>query len=101
MKRYRIRLSPEAENDLVEIHTYIEEQSGSTVTADRYVDRISGFIAAFDIFPERRTVRDEIGAGVRVIGFERSASVAFLVEDDEVVVLRVFTKGQELHLYEE
>jgi toxin ParE1/3/4 len=98
MKRYRIRLSPEAENDLVAIHGYIEEQSGSTVTADRYVDRISGFFASLDIFPERGTVRDEIRAGVRVVGFERSASVAFLVEADEVIVLRVFTKGQEIHL---
>jgi len=33
--------------------------------------------------------------GLRIIGFERSASVAFVLEDDDVVVLRILAKGQE------
>ncbi|CUX13842.1 hypothetical protein AGR7C_Cc110115 [Agrobacterium deltaense Zutra 3/1] len=33
--------------------------------------------------------------GLRIIGFERSASVAFVVEQDDVVVLRLLAKGQE------
>lgn len=48
-----------------------------------------------NVFPERGTVREEVRSRLRIIGFERSASVAFVVEDDDVVVLRILAKGQE------
>lgn len=35
-------------------------------------------------------------AGLRIVGFERSASVAFIVEDESVVILRIASKGQQL-----
>ena len=95
MKYYVVRLSPEAQSDIVAIHARIAELSGSSITADRYVDRISGFLSSLNIFPERGTVRDEVRTGLRIIGFERSASVAFVVEEDNVVVLRILAKGQE------
>ncbi len=95
MKYYAVRLSPEAQTDIVRIHARIVEKSGSPVTADRYIDRISGFLSSLNVFPERGTVRDEMRSGLRIIGFERSASVAFVVEDDDVVVLRILAKGQE------
>jgi plasmid stabilization system protein ParE len=44
MKHYTVRLSPEAQTDLVHIYGYVVERSGSTVTADRYIERISGFL---------------------------------------------------------
>jgi hypothetical protein len=34
MKRYRVRLSPEAQTDLAAIHDYVEEQANSTIAAD-------------------------------------------------------------------
>ncbi len=95
MKYYAVRLSPEAQTDLVLMHASIVDRSGAPVTADRYIDRISGFISSLNVFPERGTVRNETRDGLRIIGFERSASVAFIVEDDEVVVLRILAKGQE------
>ncbi|MCW0983280.1 type II toxin-antitoxin system RelE/ParE family toxin [Agrobacterium sp. BT-220-3] len=95
MKHYAVRLSPEAQTDIVRIHARIVDKSGSTITADRYIDRISGFLSSLNVFPERGTVREEVRSGLRIIGFERSASVAFIVEDDNVVVLRILAKGQE------
>ena len=95
MKYYDVRLSPEAQTDIVRIHARIVEKSGSNVTADRYIDRISGFLSSLNVFPERGTVREEVRSGLRIIGFERSASIAFVVEDDDVVVLRILAKGQE------
>ncbi len=100
MKHYIVRLSPEAQSDLVEIHGYVEARSGSTVTADRYIERIDGFLSSFEVFPERGSPRHEIRPGLRIIGFERSASVAFMVEDDDVVILRVLTGGREFSLSE-
>lgn len=95
MKYYAVRLSPEAQTDLVRIHGRIVEKSSFPITADRYIERVSGFLASLNVFPERGTVRDEIRPGLRIIGFERSASVAFVVEENEVVVLRILAKGQE------
>jgi plasmid stabilization system protein ParE len=96
VKRYTVRLSPEAQTDLVLIHANIAQQSGSLVTADDYLERISGFLQSFDVFPERGTVRNEVRAGLRIVGFERNASVALIVGDESVVILRIAFKGQQL-----
>ena len=95
MKHYKVRLSPEAETDLVHIHDHVETRSASTATADRYIERIAGFLSSFDMYPERGTVRDEVRPGLRVVGFERNISVAFIVEAYDVVILRILAGGQE------
>ncbi|MDH0613865.1 MULTISPECIES: type II toxin-antitoxin system RelE/ParE family toxin [unclassified Agrobacterium] len=95
MKYYAVRLSPEAQTDLVHIHQNIVGKSGSPAVADRYIDRIGIFLSTLNVFPERGTVRNELRVGLRIIGFERSTSVAFVVEQDDVVVLRLLAKGQE------
>ncbi len=95
MKRHAVRLSPEAETDLVNIHGYVERHSASSLIADRYIERIENFLSSFDIFPERGTVRDDVRPGLRIVGFERSVSVAFIVEGDDVVILRILAGGQE------
>jgi plasmid stabilization system protein ParE len=33
--------------------------------------------------------------GLRIVGFERRVSVAFVVEDSEVIILRILYAGQE------
>jgi len=90
-----VRLTPEAQNDLVSIYDYIIEVSGSSVVADRYLDRIGNFLSGLSVFPERGTLRDDVRDGLRIIGFERNASIAFIVEDERVIVLRILGKGQE------
>ena len=45
-------------------------------------------------FPERGTRRDRIRPGLRTMGFERRATIAFMVGDDEVLIVRVFYGGQ-------
>lgn len=95
MKYYVVRLSPEAQTDLVKTHSNIVRKSGSVVTADRYIERVGAFLATLNVFPERGTVRNDVRTGLRIIGFERTASVAFVVEQDDVVVLRLLAKGQE------
>lgn len=39
-------------------------------------------------------MRSEIREGLRIVGFERRVSVAFVVEDSEVVILRILYAGQ-------
>jgi plasmid stabilization system protein ParE len=99
-RRCTVRLSPEAQTDLVHIHEYIVERSGSAITADRYIGRIAGFLSSFDTFPERGTLRNEVRPGLRIIGFERRVSVAFMIEDDDVIILRILAAGRELQTAE-
>ncbi|MGE6739967.1 type II toxin-antitoxin system RelE/ParE family toxin [Allorhizobium pseudoryzae] len=98
MKRYVVRLTPDAEADLFNIYRYILEASASETIALGYLDRINAFLASFQTFPERGSVRNEIREGLRIIGFERSASIAFLVEAESVIILRIGCRGQSLDL---
>ncbi|MBB4226580.1 plasmid stabilization system protein ParE [Rhizobium mongolense] len=44
-------------------------------------------------FPERGTVRAHIHPDLRIIGFEHSASIGFIVHDGIVDILRTLPKG--------
>jgi plasmid stabilization system protein ParE len=89
MKRYDVRLTTEAELDLANIYRYVRRKSASPTIARDYTARIRTFLAEFETFPERGTVRNHIREGLRIVGCERRVSVAFIVEDNEVVVLRI------------
>mgnify|MGYP000090664840 CR=1 FL=1 len=80
MKRYRIRLTREAESDLVDIYRFVRRRSASNTIARRYTGRIRGFLEGLETFGERGTIHEQIRPGLRVIGFERRISVAFVVE---------------------
>ncbi len=80
--------------DLFAIYSYIEKEGGAT-RAGGYVDRIEAACMALSTFPQRGTVRDAIGAGIRIIGFERRASIIFRVDGDTVRILRVLYGGQD------
>ncbi|WP_343044791.1 type II toxin-antitoxin system RelE/ParE family toxin [Allomesorhizobium camelthorni] len=90
-----MRLTDEAEADLRDIFDFVSSQA-SVARAQAYVNRIIGFLAGLDVFPERGTIREDIKPGLRIIGFERSACIAFLVEGDSVVILRVLYAGRQV-----
>ncbi|MDB5526661.1 MAG: hypothetical protein JWM58_4424 [Rhizobium sp.] len=101
MKRYRVRLSVEAKADLAHIYRYVRHKSASSAVARDYVGRIRAFLAGFETFPERGSTRDHIREGLRLVGFERRIRVAFLVETEEVVILRVLYAGRQFESDEE
>lgn len=92
---YRIRLLPEAEDDLAAIYAYIRD-NGSPEIARGYVQRIQAFLRGFDTFPERGIRRDDIRPGMRIVGFERRVTVAFVVEGDEVVFSNILYGGRQI-----
>jgi toxin ParE1/3/4 len=89
-----VRLADTAEADIENIYAYVSVQSSHKVARD-FIDRIMGFISGLDMYPERGTVRSEIRAGLRIIGFERRINVAFVVEEHDVAILRVLYGGQQ------
>ncbi len=93
MKRRIVEISQEARGDLFALYDWIAE-SGSPDTALTYVGRIEAFCKGLDLASERGHSRDDVRPGLRIVGFERRVTIAFMVEDTRVVVLRVFYGGR-------
>ena len=94
MKRRDVILSPDARVDLSQIYSRIAD-AGSPTNALRYIERIAAFCEKMDIASERGTRRDDLRTALRVIGFERRVSIAFVVEAEAVVILRIFYGGRD------
>lgn len=92
---YDVEFRPAAIADLEQIYHSIAEQAGRQ-RAGAYIDLIEAACMALATFPERGTVRAQIYPGLRVIGFERSASIAFVVKGGVVDILRVLPRGMDM-----
>lgn len=92
MKRRAVTYSPEAGDDLDWIFFTIAKASGLNI-ADRYDQRLRAFCESLEYGSERGTIREDILSGLRVVGFERRVSVAFVVEPERVVIVRIFYGG--------
>lgn len=95
MKEWKIELDPDAIDDLQDIHDWISDRS-SAVTADRYEGRVLAFIRQLRNFPERGRARDDIARGLRTVDFEKRISIAFRIEDDRVVIIRILYAGRQV-----
>jgi toxin ParE1/3/4 len=91
----RAILRPAARRDLAELYTYIRDERGDPEIAVGYVRRIRTFCESLATFPERGTRRDDIRPGVRIVGFERRAVVAFSVTPETIVIARIFYGGRD------
>lgn len=94
MKKYEVTFRPLAEADLFALYSYIASQAGRGV-AGAYVDRIEAACLGLATFPERGRRRDDIRPGLRILGFERRATIVFEVGQEEVVIIRIFYGGQD------
>jgi toxin ParE1/3/4 len=92
-----VALSETAQADLDEIFAWIADRAGERV-ALRYTARIERFCMGMTAFPQRGTARDDLRAGLRTIGFERRATIAFSLRGDDVVILRILYAGRSLDL---
>ena len=95
MRRYRIRIKPEAEAQLDHLYDYSADGS-EPETAARFVRGIADRIDALTTFPHRGTPRPDLGRNIRSTNHRGRCLVAYRVEGDEVVVLGVFYGGQDI-----
>lgn len=84
--------TPEAEDQLLELHRYIAA-AGSTEVAARYAESIVAFCEDLGAFPHRGRARDDIRSGLRTVGFKRRVVIAFAVLGQSVVIVGVFMVG--------
>jgi toxin ParE1/3/4 len=90
-----VRFSPEALADLERMHDYIAPRGGKRA-ATAHVARIYEHCSNIGQFPERGTRRDDIWQGLRLVGFERKATIAIEVMQHEVRIARIFGRGQDV-----
>jgi plasmid stabilization system protein ParE len=93
---YTVRFSDAAEDDVIELLTYLLPRAGERV-ARRYVDQIVDHCHFIERFPERGS-RLESKLGVRLVGYRKKATIAFMIEGDTVTILRIFHHGRNIDL---
>jgi len=91
----RVEFSPEALGDLIDLYDYIAVRDGPE-RAIGYIERIEDCCRNLSVFPERGIRRDDLRPGLRILGFERRAVIAFLVTADAVTILRILYGGRDL-----
>ncbi len=93
MKTRDVVFAPEARADLLALYEWISTKASPDV-AMAYINRIERYCREFDLASERGHLRDDIRTGLRIIGFERRITIAFMVTDQAVSILRLFYGGQ-------
>ena len=76
--KFKIVFTPEARDDLLELYEYIAEH-GNPERAMAYIERIETACMSLQTLPIRGTLREDLRRGLRVMGFERRALIAFRV----------------------
>lgn len=97
---HTVELSPAAITDIMELLDYLLPLAGERV-ARRYVDDIIQFCMGFETFPMRGEARNDLAPGMRVTGYHRKASIAFSVQDERVIILRIFYGGRDIRFEKE
>lgn len=93
IRRRTVVLSPEAIDHLGAIYDWIAAQASPQIALG-YIERLETYIRGFDVASERGTLRSDIRPGLRTTGFERRVTIAFTVTDDEVIILGLYSGGQ-------
>ena len=91
---HKVSFRPRAEADLLALYEYIAARSGASI-AGGYIDRIEAACMALATFPKRGTRRDDILPGLRTIGFERRATIAFRVLKARVEIVTIAYGGRD------
>ena len=61
-----------------------------------FTDRIRLRCTSLTDFPEQGTLREDLGPGLRTLGFERRVTIAFRILPDRVQIVRVLYGGRDL-----
>jgi toxin ParE1/3/4 len=88
----KVTFHPLAFDDLDAIDDLIARDSPRA--ARDFVDRIRQFCNSLEDFPERGCVREEFGEGIRTMSFERRVVIAYRLDSQIVLILRIFYAGQ-------
>jgi toxin ParE1/3/4 len=95
VKRLPVRLRAQAHQDIKDIFDWIVSQSSYPSVAEKFVNRIYERCETLGDFPMKGVARDDLQQGLRILGFERRAVIAYRVLDDAVEVTNIFYGGRD------
>ncbi|EPR23221.1 hypothetical protein L905_08495 [Agrobacterium sp. TS43] len=91
---HRIAFHARAEAEIDELYELLRDKAGPAI-AGTYVGGIYDLIDGLRMFPERGSLRQGKVPDLRIIGYRRRVSIAFVVQKDVVHILGVFYGGRD------
>lgn len=91
----RVEWHAQARADLFALYDWVAERAGPD-TAYAYTSRIQQRCETLAAFPRRGTPRDHLEPGPRSITFERRVVIAYRVEADRVLILRLIRTARNI-----
>ncbi len=89
---HRIEFTPEARADLTAIYSFIAADAGPTRAFD-YLARMRRRWEILEAFPQAGKAREDLAPKLRILGFERRATIAYTVEADSIRIQRILYAG--------
>lgn len=99
MRRYTVVFDRGAEADLADMLAHIEADLGRAL-AEAFIERVIAFCEGLATAPKRGLAHDHIRPGLRTVGWRRTITVAFQVDDAQarVSILGVFYRGRDVQV---
>ncbi len=91
---HRIVVTHEAQGQLGAIYDYIADAASPDI-ALRFTNEILGHLDGLADHPRIGTPRDDLRPGLRTLTHRRRVTIAFIVEDDAVVIIGFYYGGQD------
>jgi toxin ParE1/3/4 len=91
----KVVFTPEAQSDLNELFDYIADRDGNDRALD-YIERIEDACLSLRTMPGCGTSREDLRSGLRLMGFERRAVIAFQAGSGFVAILRALYGGRSI-----
>lgn len=97
MQQFAVGFLSAAVDDLASIRDYITARNSREI-ADQFADRLVQYCEGLVQAPHRGTLRNEIRPGLRLIGWRRTITIAFAVDDAarRVDIAGVFYREREV-----
>lgn len=93
--KYEVILTPNALSDLDKIRDYLFEVGGNAAE-EIFLNQFEKISKSFETFPHQGNIRESNISGLRIIGIAKRASIAFVVKEKKVYILRIKYKGGDL-----
>ncbi len=91
---HRVVFTPEARADLERLYAYIAGSADADI-ASGFVNGIIDYVATLSEFPRRGIPRNDLRPGLRTLAWRRRVTIAFVVEESDLVVIGIFYGGRD------
>jgi toxin ParE1/3/4 len=95
MQQAPVRFTEEALSDLEDIFFLLVDNGAAVETGLRYLDRIKQKCKRIGDVPNGYPLKPKLGAGIRTVPFERSATIIYRVVPGSVEIIRIFYGGRD------